>query len=112
MIKSIRKVLLLLLVVALSMGSCTKVCYHCHKREYVCYLCQSSNDTIYVADWGETKILQQEIAYYGSNGYTCIATALTTPVTKPAITYSTYCGTKEDYNYYTWLGYDCYKEKK
>ncbi len=112
MIKSYWKVLLPLLIVMLSIGACTKVCYHCHAREYVCYICQSNNDTIYVADWGETKILQQEVAYYRSNGYTCRDTGLTTHDTQPGFTYSDYCGSKEEYDYYTWLGYDCYKEKE
>ena len=99
------------LVVTVITTSCTKKCYRCKQTNVVCYVCKSPNDTLILLDYGLNKILQEELNWYQTHGYSCVDSAVPTEPLQVFPPNNQDCLSEDDYLTWKWQGYDCYQSQ-
>src|SRR5688572_3984057 len=103
------KTSLLIASIFLISGCRYKPCYRCKLPDLVGYVCESSADTVRYIDWGRNKILLQKVANRTAEGYNCYEIPVNIIHWSTPHFAADDCLRKDDYQYYTWVGYDCYK---
>lgn len=101
-----RTILLFALILTVALAGCKK-CYRCNQPDARVTVCRSSTDTIWFVFYKGIKTDEQRIQQFIALGYVCTDTIVDNHYAGGIADDN--CLGKEEYDQYTWLGYDCYR---